>query len=726
MPLTIARALLACTLVCAFSPLVHSAGIDSPADWNTKFASYYGGSFVPIKTPNQTPDSDGYAWGGYYWIEAYVSLAQTTGSSTYMDKAKQIIDHMVSMRDDVRFASTPLTPEYWSGPSYYLYHDGTPAPGWRRLEGGKYEINPLIDGRICEIILRWCELARRGFPQYESAIAGYLPFVKQTLDLHLPALKDIPNTTPIPTDAAYNHTLPAKAFKYWRSEKDGPLASDQPITWSGYMAVNHVCTYARALMAYNHLSGTTTYRDEVQSMLNYFINSLDTSRPTIAVWKYSPLNDARWDDVDHATVSLALVEEAYRVGGYGIDGTHVARLVQTFHTFYRDADKDVTFRIDGTGSAQGGQAATAATGVKSWLWLSQFDPTILAKVRATYEKFYQNTNWPQVMAGWANLVYWESLVNTGTAAFDDESFGPPGPQAPEGRPLFTDAVNRLKSPYASNITWSDSTAGAHEGATHRVVDYTITAWQWAFFQASFSPAENGALWGGIQIAYKTTGNAAFSLTLSDGTNTMSASLPAQAAYGTRTINWADFSNHTAVNKTALTRFRIIANGIQSGTGQISFDDVRLTGSPAVRPLFTDDVNRLKYPYSSNISWMDSINGAFEGATHRVVDYTIGGWQWAFFQAGFSPAENAADWAGITIAYQHTGPAALSLTLGDGVNTMSAALPAQAAYGTRTLYWSDFGNQAAVNKTALTRFRIIANGIQSGTGQIAFDDVNLVQ
>lgn len=568
-----------CLLTSSLIPASFAAIINTPTDWNNTFASSYGGSHVPLKSTNTVPDTDQYAWSGYLWIEAYLALAQNTGSSAYMDKAKEMIDHMISKRDDIRFATDPLTPEYWSAPTYYLYHDGTPAPGWRRILGGKAGVSPLIDGRVCEAIILWCELARRAFsPQYETAIAGYLPQVKEALDQHLPALVAIPPAQTIPAGNYYDPALSAQAFKYWRDESQGAPTSPAPLTWSGFVPVNHCATFARAMLGHDHLAGSTTYRDHVQAIVNYYLNALDPSRPSIAAWLYSPLdpnsvNVGKVEDIDHGAVTLSLIEEAYRVGGYGVDGSHVARLVESFHAFHDDATKGVRPFVDGSGALEQGTSQNAAVGAKSWLWLSQFDPSIAAKVRATYAQHFASTVSPRVMNGWANLLYWESLLGA-TAAFDDSSIGVPGPGGSPGRALYTDAVNLLKWPGVSNATSSELSSGGFEGSKHRVINYTITSWQWAFAQFSFSPAENGSEWGGVRLAYKTTGSAAFSLTLNDGANTMTATLPAQTSYALRTLRWSDFANHSAVNKSTLTTFRIIANGVASASGTVHFDDLK--------------------------------------------------------------------------------------------------------------------------------------------------------
>lgn len=166
----VSRALLACAFMSVSAPIARAAIVTTPAEWNSLFATINGAgaNYVPLKTEGLLPDTDKYAWNGYHWISGYLALAQTTGSATYMAKAKEMIDYMISKRDDIRFASTPLTPAYFSAPTYYLYHAGTPAKGWRRLSGNGGRVSPLIDGRICESIILWCEMVRKGFPQYEG------------------------------------------------------------------------------------------------------------------------------------------------------------------------------------------------------------------------------------------------------------------------------------------------------------------------------------------------------------------------------------------------------------------------------------------------------------------------------------------------------------------------------------------------------------------------------
>lgn len=573
---TVWRALCACILLITATSVSRAAAITTAAQWDSAMAGYYGANFVPVKSQNYLPDQDIFAWTGYMWLEAYVAMAQCTGDAKYMATAKEIIDYEIGLRDDIRFASTTMTPGYWSAPTTYLYHYNppTPAKGWRRLSNGYGNVGPLIDGRICESIILWCELARRGFPQYETAIAGYLPLLKQTLDMHLPSFKALAATAnPVPAGNVYNHTLPTSAFKYWRDLSGGIPASDAPMTWSSVTAMNHNATFARAMLGYDNLAGTSFYKANVQAVVNFYLNALDISRPTIAAWMYSPLdgnggNLGKWEDVNHASVTLSLIEEAYRIGGYGITGAHVSRLVQTFHTFYNTGAKDVDNFIDGTGAAQGSGAQTASIGTKSWLWLSQFDPTIATKVRATYNQYFTVNNSAQALSGWANLLYWDSLI-AGTAAFDDTSIA-------ATRPLYNDATNRLLYPYCVQTTSTEVTGGAPEGTKQIQMNYTITSPTGSCSTVySLAPAEDTLVWGGIRITYKNSGPAAWSLLLMDGATAMTATLPAQASYATRTLRWSDFTNTTAVNKSAITKLRISTTGSPVGsTGQFLFDDVQ--------------------------------------------------------------------------------------------------------------------------------------------------------
>ncbi|CAM2987173.1 hypothetical protein [Rariglobus hedericola] len=572
---TVWRALCACSLLFTATSVSRAAAITTAAQWDSAMVGYYGANFVPVKSQNYLPDQDTFAWTGFMWIEAYVAMAQCTGDAKYMATSKEIIDYEISKRDDKRF--TTLTPEYWTAPTYYLYYNGVPAKGWRRLGGnGLGEISQLIDGRICESIILWCELARRGFPQYASAVTGYLPLVKETLDMHLPSLKDIQTTQLIPSGHYYTHTLAAKAFRYWRDETTGGApASPTPVTWSGITPMNHNCTFARAMLGYDSLTGTTTYKTNIQGIINYYLNSLDSTRPTIAVWQYAPLdnlaaNHNKLEDVNHAAVTLSLIEEAYRIGGYGITTSHVSRLVQTFNLFYNPTAKDVDNFIDGSGTVQGSGPQTASIGTKSWLWLSQFDPTIATKVRATYNQYFTVNNSAQALSAWANLFYWDSLI-AGTAAFDDTSIA-------ATRPLYNDTVNRLLYPYSVQTTSTEVTTGSPpEGTKHTRIDYTITSPTGSASTVySLSPAEDILVWGGIKITYKNSGPAAWSLLLMDGTTAMTATLPAQATYATRTLRWSDFTNTAAVNKSAITKLRISTTGSPVGsTGQFFFDDVKL-------------------------------------------------------------------------------------------------------------------------------------------------------
>lgn len=577
---TVWRTLCACGLFAAFNlSSAIAAPINTAAEWDATMLGYHpSGTWVPIKTDGDLPDQDAFAWNGYMWIEAYVALAQSTGDVKYMNLAKQIIDYELTLRDDVRFVGTNvMTTPYWSAPTYNLFHYNppTPAKGWRRLiaSGDGYgQVSQLIDGRICESIVLWCELARRGFPQFEPNITSYLATVKETLEMHLPSFYDVPPTQNT-TGHIYTPTLAAKSFKYWweKTVISNQPPSDAPKTWTRFMAMNHNCTFARAMMGYDQLKGTTLYRDKVQGVVNFYLNSLDTANPLKAFWMYSPLDMSlnNPEDVNHATVTLSLIEEAYRVGGYGVDISHVNRLVQTFHTFYNTTTKGVSYFIDGTGAQQERTSQTGAIGMKSWLWLSQFDPTIADKVRASYVKYFATTGGVQAMTGWANLVYWDSLLD-GTAAFDDTSIA-------ATKPIYNDTVNDLLWPYYVQTTSAEVTTGSpSEGTKHTQINYNIV--NPALLTSvvyTFSPAKDALVWGGIKLSYKTSGPAACSLVLMDGIYSMTATLPAQTTYASRTLRWSDFTNQSAVNKAAVTKIRFITNGAPAGSaGTLFFDDVK--------------------------------------------------------------------------------------------------------------------------------------------------------
>jgi len=588
------RILLASSLLCIAAPLTSFGnGIYTPPQWTAAVAAYNGTTFVPLVSTSTTPDSDQYAWAGYQWIESYVALAQTTGSSTYMDTAKQIIDWMFANRDDVRFPGLTLTPGYYSAPSYLLYNyyttpQQTPvaAVGWRRLNGGNYSVGPLIDGRICEAILMWCELARHHFPQYESAISGYLPKIKETIDMELPSMFNVPTSPTVPAGHFYTPTLSAKSFKYWRDISQG-IPGPTATVWSGFIPVNQTATFARAMMGYNHLTGTTLYRDQVQAVVNHYLNALDTTRPAIAAWMYSPLDAGLGsiEDVNHATITLSLIEEAYRCGGYGVTGDHIVRLCESFDTFYDAASKGTHNYVDGTGSIITSGVQVYSLGWKSWLWLSQFDPTIATRVRDTYNTYFASTdpaknstkiNDSQCFAGWADLIYWENHL-AGTAAFDDSTIGPPGPSGSTARLLYTDSTNRLLYPYCVQTTVSELTSGSPEGTKHMKIDYTITSGTGSCSALwSFSPSQDITPYNGIRLTYRNTGPAVWSLLLMDGTNAMTAPLPTQSSYTTVFLPWSAFSNAAAVSKTAISKIRFSNTGTPVGsTGTFEFDDIQL-------------------------------------------------------------------------------------------------------------------------------------------------------
>lgn len=392
------------------------------------------GTKLPVVGEKWLPEGDNYAWQAARFVEGYLSLAKLTGERRYMDSSKEILDYMLSNRDDVRFAGKPMEAPYHYAPTTYMFHRGTPAQGWRRKSGPAMGVSVLIDGRICEMFIQWCEVARQGFPEiYEPDITRYLARVHETIEQHQPAFFTVIKVDPV--KVTYHATLPAGGFRHWWHVNEMTLpTSEAPRTYSGQIPLNHSCTMARAMLGYDRLTGTKTYRDKVQLVVNFYLNSLDPKITDRAIWEYDPARKDRFDteDVGHASIDLSLVEAAYRAGGYGIDDKLVERLVKTFHGFYDDTTKDVYFKIDGpvnpSVKPRKDYGDRSSIGFASWLWLAQRDPSIAAKVRATYETFFVNDTSGFVMGGWGNLLYAEGLI-AGKVKVAPAKVGSPAPKA---------------------------------------------------------------------------------------------------------------------------------------------------------------------------------------------------------------------------------------------------------------------------------------------------------
>ena len=410
-------------LAVAWPCAVSAQSVKTPADWDLKVGQNLKGK-LPVKGEAWLPDDDNYAWQAARYIEGYLALARVTGDRKYMDDARDILDYMLSNRDDIRFANKPLDAVYSYAPTYYMFHRGTPAKGWRRKsgpvtpEGPSMGVSVLIDGRICEMFIQWCELARQGFPKlYETDVTRYLDRVQETIEMHLPSFFPVGKVDP--AKITYHATLPDGGFRHWWHINAVPLPlppSDAPRCWSGQIPLNHSATMARAMLGYGRLRGTDIYHDKVQLVVNFFLNSIDPAVKDRALWEYDPARKDRFDieDIGHATIDLSLIEAAYRAGGYGIDDTFVKRLVKTFHGFYYEPTHDVYFNISGPTKPgdlpRKNYGERTAIGCASWLWLAEFDPTIATKVRDTYEAYFTGASSGFVMGGWGNLLYAESVI----------------------------------------------------------------------------------------------------------------------------------------------------------------------------------------------------------------------------------------------------------------------------------------------------------------------------
>lgn len=422
------RAPLAALLLTLIAPVTAHA-IDTISEWNAVDARH-NPQAPEVVARKWVPDDDNYAWIAYYWVQGYLSLAQATGDARYMDTAKTILDYLLANRDDIRFGGRQLDVPYFSAPTFFLHYRGTPAPGWRRrsmFTGNQMQVSVLIDGRISEIFLMWCELARKSFPQYEEDVQRYLFRIRETLELHQGSFHEIPSDVFV-GPSIYNPALPAGGFRYWWHDKEGnPPERSTPRTYSGQTALNHSAVFASAMLRHDRLSGTNNYREKVQLIINYVLNAFDPAQPDKAVWEYDPVNSRRHDieDIGHAAISLPLLQAAYVDGGFGVTKEHMLRLTKTYLTLFDEKTGFPHRYIDGTDKENEHPGETygmrSATCYYPWLWFSQFDPAVLTKARRSFEAHFGGKYSSGFsMGGWANLLYWEQ-VRDGKAAIVDSA-----------------------------------------------------------------------------------------------------------------------------------------------------------------------------------------------------------------------------------------------------------------------------------------------------------------
>jgi hypothetical protein len=403
--------------------------LDTISEWDA-IAARHNPKGPEVVVRQWLPDADNYAWTAYYWVQGYLALAQATGEPRYMDTAKAILDHMMANRDDIRFAGQPLDTPYYSAPTYYLYNKSTPAPGWRRrsqFTGNQMQVSVLVDGRICEIFLNWCEIARKSFPQYEADVTRYLERIHETLEMHQGSFRKIPADVFV-GPSIYTPALPAGGYHYWWHDKEGnPPDNPGSRVFSGQTALNHSAVMASALLRYDRLKGTQAYREKVQLIVNYVLNAFDPKHPDKAVWEYDPVNSRRHDieDIGHAAISLPLLQAAYLDGNFDVTKDHMLRLTNTYLTLFNEETGFPHRYIDGTDKANEPAGETygmrSATCFYPWLWFSQFDPAVLTKARRSFEAhFGSKYSSGFSMGGWASLLYWEQ-VRDGKAAIVDSA-----------------------------------------------------------------------------------------------------------------------------------------------------------------------------------------------------------------------------------------------------------------------------------------------------------------
>ena len=375
--------------------VVPSSGIENKQEWDAAFNAFYAQQ-DPLLDLKEANEKGLFAWQGYYWIRAYVSMAAAYGDTAYLDKAQKLIDFILANRDDQRAARGEIdliAAPYFAAPLFYLRNRPQPAPGWRTWDENYKGWRVLLvdDAQVVHAIMRYVDLIATDerFAAYWPGAMDYMAKVEETVKAHdgsflFDAFPDIPGS-------------------YYYENPDGSGL------YSGAVEFNMSASMGCALLLLDKVKGgVPEYRQKAAAILAWWKAHLRELSDGTLDWDYD-LQDGRArttatgsQDVNHAHLDLSFLILSHHAG-LDVSNEVLRKCAETFMNIVYLGDGKIAWSIDGKDRSEEHYYPAGY----DWIDLAELEPQVLDIAQEVYQKHYPTPTWARPFLGWAEILRWK-------------------------------------------------------------------------------------------------------------------------------------------------------------------------------------------------------------------------------------------------------------------------------------------------------------------------------
>ena len=383
----------------------------------SKFPAYTNIDYMTATYATETQLYRRYAFNTGWILKCYLLMMWCTGDTYYAGMAKQVIDRILSRRDDRSdvLGEYDGTDGYLGGGPHYFSSAGdganTAGPFGHRDEGGGWRALILDNGIVCTMIMMFVDIVKRypvTFAAYLSDIETYMDDVQETYD----AWHGVGNYATGNSSWRDDHTPSEQSVviegAYYWDRWSGSLDDSSRPEW------NQQCQFIIGqLLLYKYRPNDSTNSDtpnKVNALLDYWKKRIvlyGSGATENYSWPYSHTNltqapgcaggqsdetnktaiDSAYgsftfspEDLGHAVLTIELVYHAFDAGMSSITQTDVDRFIQTFLTAMDNGDGTISTIVRSGGSTTCADAQDYGAG--SWCLLKDEDSNIAARMRA--------------------------------------------------------------------------------------------------------------------------------------------------------------------------------------------------------------------------------------------------------------------------------------------------------------------------------------------------------
>lgn len=323
-------------------------------------------------TVNNTSTACGenFAWTQDKYISGYLSMAKLTGDVKYLDKAKTIIDFM-------------LTKQSVGG-------------GWgSELGASTYFLNSAVVARTISLyaVTVWDDSR---FWAYRAGATAYLTTIETIIRLF---------------DYQWVDPSGFSGVAFYRYSTCPPnpqnlCGNTSLLMYNQGAAMGHAMLLVKRAYELRGLTPPADFTDKASKIATYFKQFVNNAN-WYSQWDYDGIRpdnqpNNKIEDTSHGSLDVAFLYEAYQQSFLADDD--MDRIAETLATKLIQHN-DVAANIDGTGTYAAGSADRAVIGI-GWLNYVEFtDYNCLAQITRIFNERLQNKpNNPVAANGWANLL----------------------------------------------------------------------------------------------------------------------------------------------------------------------------------------------------------------------------------------------------------------------------------------------------------------------------------